>query len=59
MDRKYQVVCYLRIEPEDQMLLTYEEALQDKNQLELMQPENIYKIEKIKDNDHQPQGNTK
>ncbi len=31
------------------MPLTYEEALQDKQQLELMQPENIYRIEKIED----------
>ena len=47
--KKYQVVCYLRIDPKAKMPLTYEEAIQDKEQLELMQPENIYRIEEIKD----------
>jgi hypothetical protein len=30
MEKKYQVVCYMRIDPEDRMPLTYEEALQGK-----------------------------
>ena len=47
MEKKYQVVCYLRIEPENKTPLTYEEALEDKEQLEFMQPENIYRIEEI------------
>ncbi len=49
MEKKYQVVCYLRIDSECKTPLTYEEALQDKEQLELMQPENIYRIEEIDD----------
>ena len=49
MNKKYQVVCFLRVDPEEKMPLTYEEALQDKQQLEFMQPENIYKIEELDD----------
>jgi len=49
MEKKYQVVCYFRIDTEAKMPLTYEEALQDKEQLELMQPENIYRIKEIKE----------
>ena len=43
--KKYQVVGYIKVEPEKIELLTYEEALKEKEQGELMQPENIYKIE--------------
>jgi len=54
MEKKYQVVCYFRIDTEAKMPLTYEEALQDKEQLELMQPENIYRIKEIKEEwDHE------
>jgi hypothetical protein len=49
MEKKYQLICYVRIETGDGMPLTYKEALQDKEQLELMQPENIYRIEEIED----------
>ena len=45
--KKYQVVCYMRIEPEDPQPLTYKEALEEKEHLELLQPEHIYKIEEI------------
>ena len=45
--KKYQVICYMRIEPEEPMPLTYEEALDDKHQLELMNPENIYILEEF------------
>ncbi|UCG04918.1 MAG: hypothetical protein JSV83_13410 [Desulfobacterales bacterium] len=47
MEKKYQLVCYMRVEPEELKPLTYEQALQDKQQLELMQPDNIYRIEEI------------
>lgn len=47
MDKKYQVVCYLRIEPETIEPLTYHDVIREKESLELMQPENIYRIEKI------------
>lgn len=48
MEKKYRVVCYMRIEPEDEVeSLTYEEAVKEKEQGEFMQPENVYKIEEI------------
>lgn len=47
MKNKYQVVCYMRIETEKVNPLTHKEALDEKEQDELMQPENIYQIEKI------------
>ena len=47
--KKYQVVCYLRVDPEDPESLTYEQALSEKEHLELLQPENVYKIEGIKE----------
>ena len=45
--KKYQVICYMRIEPEEAEPLTYREALEEKKHLEFMDPESIYKIEKI------------
>ena len=45
--KKFQVVCYLRIDPEDPEYLTYRDALKEKEHLELLQPENIYRIEDI------------
>ncbi|MBI4487500.1 MAG: hypothetical protein HY694_00310 [Deltaproteobacteria bacterium] len=51
--KKYRLVAYMRIEPEDEELLTYEEAISEKEQQELMCPENIYCIEEMKsDEDH-------
>ena len=47
MDKKYQVVCYMRIDPEDPEPLTYEQAFSEKNNLELFEPANIYIIEEI------------
>lgn len=47
--KKYQVVCYMRVEQEKEDIepLTLEEAKKEKEQGEFMQPENIYKIEEI------------
>ena len=42
---KYRLVAYLRIDPEDSEPLTYEEALSEKEQQELISPENLYRIE--------------
>jgi len=50
MDKKYQVVTYIRVEPEKIEPLTYNEAKKEKEQAELMQPENIYEIEEIRSN---------
>jgi hypothetical protein len=47
-NRKYKVVCYMRVDSEEGELLTFEEALKEQDQAELMQPENIYKIEAVK-----------
>ena len=50
MEKKYQVVCYKRLEPpEDNTSLTYAEDLKDKNVHESFYPENIYRIEEIKE----------
>lgn len=43
----YQLVSFLRIDPEDGEPLTYTEALVEKEQQVLMSPENVYRIEKI------------
>jgi len=43
--KKYRVVVYMRIEPEEEELLTLNEAIKEVAQLNLMQPENIYDIE--------------
>jgi len=47
--KKYQVVGYIRVEPEPEVVepQTYEECLKDMESQELMQPENIFKIEEI------------
>ena len=43
--KRYRLIPFMRIEPEDDEPLTYEEALAEKEQQELMCPENIYRIE--------------
>lgn len=45
--KKFVVICYMRIEPEEAEPLTYREALEEKKHLEFLQPENIYRIEKM------------
>lgn len=47
--KKYQVVCYLRVDSADPESLTYKQALNEKEHLELLQPENVYRIEEIKE----------
>ncbi len=46
--KKYRLVAYLRVEPEKSELLTYDEALAEKEQQEFLFPENIYRIEEVK-----------
>ena len=46
--KKYRVVCYMRIEAEDQEPMTLAEAYKEAEQAELMQPENKYVVELIK-----------
>jgi hypothetical protein len=48
--KKYQVVCFMRIDPQEPVdPLSYTEALKEKEHCESLQPENIYRIEKIGD----------
>ena len=47
MERKFQIVCYLRVEPESPNYLSYNDAVSEKEHLELLFPENIYKIEGV------------
>jgi len=44
---KYMVVGFIRVDPEDPEPLTYREALKEKEHMEFLQPENIYRIEKL------------
>ena len=38
---KYHVVCYMRIDPDEMVPLSYDYAPRVKDQLELMQPKNM------------------
>lgn len=44
MSNKYKIICYMEIESEDQEPMTIEEAQKEVEHLKLLQPENIYKI---------------
>jgi len=46
-DEKYHVVCFMRVEPEDSEPMTHAEAEDEIKQARLMQPENVYVIERI------------
>ena len=43
--RRYHLIPFMRIDPEATEPVAYEEALAEKEQQELMSPENIYRIE--------------
>lgn len=45
--RIYKLVGFVRAEPEDQELMTLNEAKKEKEHCEAMQPENIYVIERV------------
>ena len=45
--RQYQLISYMRIEPEDGEPMTHEEALSEKDQQELLCPENIFRVEEL------------
>ena len=47
MEKKHQAICSMRIDSEDFEPITYRDALKDKEHLELLQPDNIYRIEEI------------
>ncbi len=45
--KKYTVVCYMKIDAENIELMTRDQAKVEIEQLRLMQPENVYRIEKV------------
>ena len=50
--KKYTVVPYLRIDDcdiESRECMPYEDALKEQEHFELMQPENVYKVEEVED----------
>ena len=50
LSQKYKIVCYIKVETEyDNEPMTHEEAKKEISNLKFIQPENIYKIEKIED----------
>ena len=44
---RFRLIAYIRVDPEDDEPMTYEQALAEKDQQELMSPENMYRIEEI------------
>jgi formylmethanofuran dehydrogenase subunit E len=48
-EKKYYIVCYMRINPEDVELMTRDQAKVEIEQARLMQPENMYRLENIDD----------
>ena len=45
--KQYRLVAYIRVDPENPEPMTYEEALAEKEQQELMCPENLYQLEEV------------
>ena len=45
--RRYRLITFMRIDPEDDEPLTYEQALSEKDQQELVCPEHIHRIEEV------------
>lgn len=45
--KQYQLITYMRIEPEKQERMTLNKAHELREHLEAMQPENIYKVEHV------------
>ena len=47
INKRYRLITFMRIEPEDDEPLTYEDACAEKDQQELMFPENSHRIEEV------------
>ena len=45
--KQYRLIAFIRVDPEDDEPMTYEQALAEKEQQELMSPENMYRIEEV------------
>jgi hypothetical protein len=46
-EKKYIVVCYMRVVPENPEIMTHDQARVEIEQARLMQPEHIFRIEDI------------
>lgn len=46
-DKQYRVVAFMRIDSEEEEVLTYQEAVAELEPQELMSPENTYQIEEV------------
>ena len=46
-EKRYRLITFMRIDPEEDEPLTYEQALSEKDQQELMCPENLHRIEEL------------
>lgn len=51
-EKKYYVVCYMRIKPDFTELMTRDQAKVEVEQARLMQPENVYRIESIDEDEY-------
>ena len=49
--RRYTVVCYMRVDADDIESMYLEQANAEAEQARIMQPENIYRVEEVGDND--------
>lgn len=48
-EKRYRLIAYLRIDPEEEEPMTYEEALAEQEQQALLCQENLYKIEEVEE----------
>jgi len=49
MEKSYRVVCYMRIDCEDEEPMTLKEAQAEVDQAQMLQPENHYEVEEIEE----------
>lgn len=49
MKKKFRVVSYLRVDPDEPETLTWKEAIKEKRHLEFLHPEDIFVIEEVKE----------
>lgn len=47
--KDYAVICYMKVIPDDMEALTLEEAKKEKDNLKFMQPEHIFRVERLTD----------
>lgn len=49
LQRRFRVVSYLRVEPEESAAMSFTEALSELDQLQLLAPEDIHRIEEVEE----------